>query len=83
MGVDSLQALLMAIVAIQKQLRSFRDRLSWEGSDANDGLPHTMIFATPLNAPLCRQLDSIISTFEEDLGREIATRLKTRSTRTR
>jgi hypothetical protein len=37
-GVDSLQALLIAITFIQKRLRPYRHQLSWLGSESDDGL---------------------------------------------
>jgi hypothetical protein len=58
MGVDSLQALLIAVDALQKQLRPYLNRLSWIGSDeGDDGLPHVIVFRNPLNERLCQVLD--------------------------
>jgi hypothetical protein len=62
MGVDSLQALLIAVVALQKQLRPYLSRLSWVASDEGDeGLPHVMVFRNPLNDRLCKVLDVVIN----------------------
>jgi hypothetical protein len=51
-GVDSLQALLIAIQALRHKLRPYRGRLTWDGSDANDGLPSVMFFESPMNERL-------------------------------
>jgi hypothetical protein len=61
MGVDSLQALLIAVVALQKQLEPYLNRLSWVTSDEGDiGLPHVMVFRNPLNDRLCQVLDAVL-----------------------
>jgi hypothetical protein len=53
-GVDSLQALLIAIQALRHKLRPYRDRLTWDGSDTGDGLPSVMFFESPMNERLGR-----------------------------
>lgn len=57
LGVDTLQALLMTIAAIQNQLRVYRNRLSWAGSDdGDDGLPYAMVFASLLIRSCAKRL---------------------------
>jgi hypothetical protein len=83
LGVDTLQALLMTIAAIQNQLRVYRNRLSWAGSDdGDDGLPYAMVFASPLNTQLCEALDSAIGRFELEMRRGNESRLKKRQAKT-
>ncbi len=83
MGIDTLQALLMAIVAIQNQLRPYRNRLSWAGSDdADDGLPYVMLFASPVNKQLCEALDSALGRLELETRRDNQILLKSEQPKT-
>lgn len=73
MGVDSLQALLIAVVALQKQLEPYLNRLSWITSDEGDiGLPHVMVFRSPLNDRLCQVLDVVLLRHEAQLAQKVA-----------
>ena len=73
MGVDSLQALLIAVVALQKQLEPYLNRLSWVTSDEGDiGLPHVMVFRNPLNDRLCQVLDVVLLRHEAQLAQKVA-----------
>jgi hypothetical protein len=69
MGVDTLQALLLTIQAVQIQLRPYRSRLSWVGSGGgDDGLPRIMLFKNPLNELLCERLDGVLAEYEREIA---------------
>ncbi|HEY1428444.1 MAG TPA: hypothetical protein VGF18_02650 [Candidatus Tumulicola sp.] len=73
-GVDSLQALFAALESIRRQLLPFRDRLSWMGSEATDGLPSTMLFRDSSNERLLRVIEIAEKQHEAEKAQRAAER---------
>jgi hypothetical protein len=70
-GVDSLQALLLSVHAIEKGLIPYKDRVSWLGEGGASGLPQ-MFFWQPINESLRVRVEKAIAEFEKELAQRLS-----------
>jgi hypothetical protein len=70
-GVDSLQALLLSVCAIEKGLLPYKDRVSWLGERGDSGIPR-MFFWQPLNASLRLRVEKAVDEFEKELAERLS-----------
>jgi uncharacterized protein DUF6968 len=68
-GVDSMQALLLAMSAITKALQPHRADLSWLGEAGWDGMPMAITFDDDLNAQLRADIEAAIRRHERRIAR--------------
>ncbi len=74
-GDDSLQALLIAIAFIQKQLHPYRRQLSWLGSDSDDGIPYVLLFENESNQRRSQLIDLMMERYEAELAHRVLKRV--------
>jgi hypothetical protein len=79
LGVDSLQALFLAVQAIRERLRPYLDRLSWLGNENDDGFPSAMVFRDPLNVRLRQIIEIAERHHEADVAKLVADKMGERA----
>jgi hypothetical protein len=78
-GVDSFQALFIAIEAVRYRLKPFLERLSWLGNENDDGFPSAMVFRDPLNVRLRQIIEIAERHHEADVAKFVADKIGERA----
>ena len=76
MGVDSMQALLLALSAITNTLREHRADLAWLGGAGDDGMPMAITFDDRINAQLRADIEAAVRRNERRVARLVAAKAR-------